>query len=214
MSEQEGVIKFSLNHQTLASPFSSSVLEELKVWRDLSRQLHWLGQDPDRYGGLGYGNISARESSQCFMISASQTSAVLIADNRHFARVTAADIQTNSIASEGVMPPSSESMTHAAIYQCMDSVHWVLHSHCPEIWQHSDVLGLACTAAEIPYGTPEMADAVQRLCRDQVGVNPERASQGVFVMKGHQDGVVCYGSTAKQAISVMMHCYGRAKLLN
>ncbi|MFC3152501.1 class II aldolase/adducin family protein [Litoribrevibacter euphylliae] len=209
MSEQEGVIKFSLTHQTLDRPVNASVLSELMVWRDLSRRLQWLGQDPQRYGGLGYGNISARESSQQFIISASQTSGVITAEPQHFARVLVSDLEQNHIDSEGMLPPSSESMTHAALYQCSDQVSWILHSHCPEIWQHSEALGLAATAAEVPYGTPEMAEAVQQLYRDQA--NP---SQGIFVMKGHQDGVVSYGSTAKQAISTMLDCYGRALLIS
>ncbi len=206
MSEREGVIKFTLAYQTLSHPINSPVLAELSVWRDYSRSLQLLGQDPERYHGLGYGNISARETGAAFVISASQTSGLKTSDDSVFARVQSADLVRNHVASEGMLPPSSESMSHAAIYQCLPEVNWVLHSHCPEIWTRADALALPATAEHIPYGTPDMAMAVQTLVRSM-------PSQGVFVMKGHQDGVVSYGHTAEQAVTLMVSCLARAKLL-
>lgn len=205
MEEREGVIKFSLQHTTLAEPLHSDVMDDLKIWRDLARRLALLGQDPQRYQGLGYGNISARETGAQFLISASQTSGVMDSDDTTFARVLSADIKHNRIVSEGVLPPSSESMTHAAIYQCSDQVNWVVHSHCPEIWTQSDHLALDYTDASIPYGTPEMAYAVQTLFRKMA--SPE---QGIFVMKGHQDGVVSYGRTAELAMDIMLTTLAKA----
>lgn len=219
MEEREGVIKFSLKHRALSEPVSSpelressvsgnsSVLEELRQWRDLARRLYLLGQDPKRYQGLGYGNISARDSETTFLISASQTSGVVVSDDTTFARVLAADLKHNEIVSEGVHPPSSESMTHAALYQCSEQVQWVVHSHCPDIWNASDQLGLPFTEETIPYGTPDMAYAVQALFHQMA--SPE---QGIFVMKGHQDGVVSYGQTAQLAMDVMLTTLAKAKL--
>lgn len=213
MAEQEGVIKFCLEHDTQSKLWTENLAHndtfvELKVWRDLCCKLKLLGQDPELYQGYGYGNISARESKDRFMISASQTSGHEVSDASHFARVLSADVDENRIQSQGLLPPSSESMTHAALYQIAPEVNWVVHSHCADIWCNSDVLGLAYTEQAIPYGTPAMARAVQQLYLTQ----PEK-NQGIFVMKGHEDGVVTYGHTAEQAVSIMLKNYAKARCL-
>lgn len=202
MSEIEGVIKFTMDHEPSDPPACDEILNELMMWRDLCRKLNFLGQDPNRYMGYGYGNISARHSGLQFLISASQTSGVETSQPKHFALVSDACLAENRLTSTGAMPPSSESMTHSAIYQMSDRVHWVVHAHNPEIWTHSDRLDMPFTAADIPYGTPEMADAVMTLCQSF-----ERPEQGIFVMKGHQDGVVSYAPTGKQAVQLMIEAY-------
>ena len=205
MAEQEGVIKFSLQHSNEAYTGAEALCDELIVWRNLCRRLGFLGQVPDRYQGYGYGNISARVNENAFLISASQTSGILEATSEHIAMVSSVNIAQNSLISKGMLPPSSESMTHAALFQFDDNINWIIHSHCPEIWQCSDQLGLPFTEHDVPYGTPEMAYAVQSLC----GTMPSKSS-GVFVMKGHEDGVVSYASSALEAMQLMQNTYADA----
>ena len=201
MSEQEGVIKFHMSHHTKDAFHDLPELTELMVWRDLCRRLNLLGQDEGRYQGYGYGNISIRHPEKGFLISASQTSGIYSCSEEHFAWVTETVLESNQLTSQGPMPPSSESMTHSSIYHVNDQINCVVHAHSPEIWQNSDALKLDYTESEIPYGTPEMAAAVIKLCQTL----PNK-TEGVFVMKGHQDGVVSYASTAKQAVELMVRC--------
>jgi len=213
VAEQEGVIKFCLEHESLSCVWMEALerndtFTELSVWRDLCRKLQLLGQNPNLYQGYAYGNISARESSGSFLISASQTSGHEVSDATHFSRVLSAHVVENRIQSEGMLPPSSESMTHAALYQIAPDVNWVVHSHCADIWQNSGGLNLAFTEQTVPYGTPAMAAAVQQLYLEQ----PDK-TQGIFVMKGHKDGVVSYGHTAEQAVSIMLENYAKARCL-
>ena len=76
---EEGVIKFDLEF-TPAPPVSVPGLEELNAWRHILRQLGLIGQDPARYGGCGFGNVSRRlppydapQNQRAFIVSGSQT---------------------------------------------------------------------------------------------------------------------------------------------
>ena len=56
---REGVIKFDLDYRE-GPPVSADYLTELNAWRTIFCRLGLLGQDPARYGGLGFGNLSRR----------------------------------------------------------------------------------------------------------------------------------------------------------
>ena len=65
MVAAEGVIKFDLRFQN--SPLENSVaLTELLRWRGVFYRLGAIGQDPDRYAGDAFGNISCRLGNSSF----------------------------------------------------------------------------------------------------------------------------------------------------
>ena len=55
----EGVIKYTIEHSA-APPLPASDLAALNAWRKILNQLALIGQDPARYDGIGFGNISCR----------------------------------------------------------------------------------------------------------------------------------------------------------
>ena len=59
MTEREGVIKYSLDFTdgALGEPASLGVLD---AWRSIFKDTGLLGEDPGRYGGYGFGNLSVR----------------------------------------------------------------------------------------------------------------------------------------------------------
>ncbi len=185
----EGVIKFHLTHEE-GPALPEEISAELRAWFVILRKLALLGQDPDRYLGYAYGNLSVR-TKDGFVITCTQTSGKSTLTQEDFARVTAFHIQDNRLISEGPCPPSSEAMTHGAVYQALPQAGAVFHVHSPQIWQNAKALGLPETDAAIEYGTPEMAEAVINLLRN----NPA----GVFSMGGHEDGIVAWGKNAAEA---------------
>lgn len=187
--EREGVIKYQLNYNRAPTPLIDT--SELAVWRTLLCSLGLLGQVPGRYGGLGFGNLSLRCSAG-FLITGSQTSGRTVMSPSDYALVTGWNLATNQVVASGLTPPSSEALTHAALYELSPAVNVVLHVHSPVIWGHSDALGLIKTRAEIPYGTPAMALEVARLMTHQ-------PLPAVFSMAGHEDGVVVYGEDCQTA---------------
>jgi L-ribulose-5-phosphate 4-epimerase len=195
MSEQEGVIKYRLDYH-LAPAQIVEGFAELNAWRVLLWRLGVIGQDDARYGGLGYGNLSLRLDGGGFLITGTQTGHLPQLTAEHYAYVRQARPEENYLQAEGPLPPSSEALTHAAIYLAAPSVRCVAHGHCPEIWRNAKTLGLACVAEEIAYGTPAMARAVSAITETNPG-------QGVIVMLGHQDGLLTYGQTPEQSCWLM-----------
>lgn len=210
--EQEGVIKYSLAFQAETLSIEPSLLTQLNTCRSQLKQRHLIGQDTHRYEGYGYGNISIRPSgnSSEFLISGTQTGMQEVLSVSDIACVTEIDIKQNSLCAKGGIEPSSESMTHGVLYQLDSNINAVVHVHSPEIWSCSDALNLAYTAQNIPYGTPEMAAAVMNLARTLL------STQGlpfIFVMNGHEDGVVVAGESMQQCTFMILDILEKAKAL-
>ena len=192
--EQEGVIKYRLDYQS-SPPRAYPEVAELNAWRTILFQLGLIGQDAGRYDGLAFGNVSFRlDDTPQFVITGSQTSGLRHLTAEHFSAILSADPSRNHIVAEGAMKPSSEALTHAAVYAASGEVKAVVHVHSPIIWRHYQALALPAVDAAIRYGTPEMAEAVLTLfARNLLSEKP------VFVMRGHEDGIVSFGHSITEA---------------
>ena len=209
MKETEGVIKFSLDYtqSTLSKrivDLSRARLSTLNAWRNILKLLGMIGQNPKRYGGLGFGNISIRSESNnnTFLITGTQTGTLNYLHQQHFSLVTTENTEHNSIVATGETRPSSEALTHASIYSTDPSVQAIIHIHHPLIWQMTRQLNLPATSRNIAYGTPSMATEVVQI------VNSISTGQPVvFSMLGHEDGVIGYGvnieSVAQTIIGIL-----------
>ncbi len=195
MKEQEGVIKYHLDHteQPINQTFPFS---EINAWRTIAVRLRLIGQSPDRYDNIGFGNISHRISphSPQFVISGTQTGHIEQLSPDHYCLITHAEPKQNRLQSCGLCKPSSESLTHASVYAQDTAIQAIIHGHCPEIWKHTLALGLPHTSANIPYGTVEMAEAVEQLFQSGNIIKPS-----LFTMLGHEDGVVAFGNNMQEA---------------
>ena len=205
MHEQEGVIKFGFE-KVAGEPRTSRGLVDLNAWREVLVRLGLLGCDPRRYGGLGFGNVSLRlPGSAGFLISGSQTGNLPKLGPEHWVQVFEWNAGNNFLRARGPWNPSAESMTHAAIYDLDPTIRCVLHGHSPEIFAAAGRLGLPTTAADVPYGTPEMAREVGRFYREG-----RMGRSGVLVMAGHEDGVIAYGASAGRAGSLLVRALARS----
>ncbi len=207
--EQEGVTKFDLRFTPAAvCPFAW--IGTLNVWRTRLHELRLIGQEPGRYGGIGFGNVSCRAppgTRGLFLVSGTQTGHLPVLGAPHYCLVTHADVAANRLEAEGPVAPSSESLTHAMLYALAPSIACVLHVHSPDIWRAAGRLGLPATPANVPYGTPAMAEAVAGLLQGG------RLSDGLFVMAGHEDGVVVLGDSVEAAGRTLVSVLERAKTL-
>ena len=103
------------------------------------------------------------------------------------------DLDRNSLRSKGESPPSSEALTHAALYQVRSSIRGVVHVHSHAIWTAWKDR-LPTTKDDVAYGTTEMAYEMIRLHKRNA-----LADLGVIVMGGHQDGVIAFGRSLADA---------------
>jgi hypothetical protein len=206
-TETEGTIRFAYALEPPAGAVAGiDTLRALGAWRALFKRLELLGQDPTRYGGLGFGNLSSRDRHRGdeFVITASQTATAPTLADEDLVRITHSNPGRFWVDAVGRQPPSSETLTHAMIYQADASIGWVFHVHSPEIWRRADELELPATAVDAPYGSPAMAEAVSQL----LARHPSRPF--VFATLGHQDGVFACGASADDTGSALMRVLARA----
>lgn len=194
----EGVIKYQLVFRQ-AEPLVDHDYSALDDWHRQFKEAGILGQDPDRYNGLGFGNLSQRIDRSSFLISGTQTGGLDKLTASDYALVTRTDIPANLVEAQGQVKPSSESLTHAAVYAFDDNIQYVFHVHSPKIWNARSKLEIPETAAHIAYGTPQMADEMIRLYKSGLFNNGN-----ILAMAGHEDGVIGFGATADEAGELIM----------
>ncbi len=194
----EGVIKYRLTHRE-AGPLLDHDYRYLHKWHQIFKAKGILGQDPARYGGLGFGNLSERIGKNKFLISGTQTGGLDRLKPEHYALVTAVDLQNNRVEAQGTVKPSSESLTHAAVYSIDEGIQYVFHVHSPEIWQARDELGIAQTGEDVAYGTAEMAKEMLRLYREE-----GFADGNILAMAGHEDGIISFAESDDEAGDIIL----------
>jgi ribulose-5-phosphate 4-epimerase/fuculose-1-phosphate aldolase len=175
------------------APFDQ--LAELNECRRKLRELRLIGVDSN---GIGFGNLSVRAGATSnFYITGSATAGLAELTFEDCVCVVAYDFQRNWVCYEGGAIPSSESLTHAAIYQADKTTGAVIHCHDCALW--AKLLGRVPTTAQAAaYGTPEMACEIIRLF-DVADVRTRK----ILVMAGHDGGIVTFGQTFEDAFDIL-----------
>src|SRR6201993_4829181 len=171
-------------------------LAELNACRQKLMDQHLLGLDSS---GVGFGNLSVRDGvSRIFYITGSATGGLPKLSLTDCVRIVDCDFKKNWLRYEGAAIPSSESLTHAAIYESDPSTSAVIHCHDLVLWR--TLLNRRPTSSkDVAYGTPEMAYEIIRLFT----VSDVRCRQ-IFVMAGHESGIVAFGNNFGDAFEVLM----------
>lgn len=199
----EGAIKFVPKHADtpLSRRTCGELVARLIAWREILARTGLVGQEPGLYGGFGYGNVSARVGApgaprhrRPFLVSGTQTSGKACMTLDDFCWVEACHLERNEVESRGRVLPSSESLTHGAVYGLGSHIRWVFHSHSPTIWRRAQQLKIPTTRPEVAYGTPQMAREVERLYRET-----QLPEVRILAMAGHEDGIIAFGRTAEEA---------------
>lgn len=189
MSIDEGYIKFNLNHQVTDIEIPEDIFEALTNRRTDLHKLNLVGETPE---GIGFGNISQKYKDG-FFITGSATGAKRILNMEGYAFVSSYSFQLNSVDSLGRTNASSESLSHAAIYECNKEINSVIHIHSAELWdKYKNVL--PTTSEDIGFGTPEIAMEIKNLL-----LNVENYNKGIVIMGGHKDGIISFGKTIDEA---------------
>ena len=171
-------------------------LAQLNLCRRKLLDLRLIGLDSN---GIGFGNVSIRDgASNNFYITGSATGGLPELTATDCVRVVAYDFAMNWLRYEGAAIPSSESLTHAAIYESDLSTSAVIHCHDLGLW--ATLLDrVPTTSNAVPYGTPEIAYEIMRLFK----VSDVRSGK-ILVMAGHEAGIVTFGEDLKDAFNVLM----------
>jgi len=190
----EGYIKFNCNW-ILSNDIPLDKVAELNMWREIMYDKGWIGLYPD---GIGFGNISMRCNEKTFLISGTATGGLPTLTKSHYSLVTNYNLSTNTVTCMGPVKASSESLTHALIYECSAATNAVIHIHNLDLWNR--LLHHAPTSSEnISYGTPEMANEIKRLFAE-TALRKEK----IIVMGGHQEGIISFGRDLEEAGSILI----------
>jgi ribulose-5-phosphate 4-epimerase/fuculose-1-phosphate aldolase len=190
----EGVIKFKCEW-IQSAPLEAHWIEQIDPWRTQLFKHRLIGMYPD---GIGYGNISIRVNKDQFIISGSATGGIPQLTNLHYTKVTEYNLEQNSLTAVGPIIASSESLSHAAVYACNESIGAVMHVHNADLWD-TLINKIPTTHAHIEYGTPAMAFDIMRLYNET-----DIPQKKIMVMAGHPEGIIAFGKNLEEAGSILL----------
>jgi L-ribulose-5-phosphate 4-epimerase len=190
----ESYIKFNCNW-IKAEPVNESQISALNIWRDKLYILGLIGADNN---GIGFGNISTRFKNQEFLITGSATGGLKNLNECHYVLVNEYDLLQNRLTCTGPIKASSESLSHAAIYECSPETNAVIHVHSMAMWENL-MHNVPTTSYNTKYGTPGMAYEIKRLF-NKTTVTVEK----ILVMGGHKGGIISFGATLEEAGIILL----------
>jgi L-ribulose-5-phosphate 4-epimerase len=193
----EGYVKYQCNWIS-ASSIAQEQLIEINSWRSKLYELKLIGQYDN---GIGFGNISIRARGKEFIVSGTSTGNIPHLNPQHYTKVIDFDWDKNFVTCFGPIRASSESLTHAAIYQANPHINAVIHVHDRDLWQNL-LDRVPTTARDCAYGTPEMAREIIRLCQQD-----DLRIAKILVMSGHEEGIITFGHNLDEAGEVLLKYY-------
>ena len=194
----DGYIKFNCILRFEQDAVDMMTAETINISRKKLFEKTLIGMYPN---GIGYGNISLRKgNSNEFYISGSATGGIEELENDHYVLVNDVNIRENIVHCIGSIHASSETMSHAVIYQANKAINAVVHIHNHKMWEtHIDKL--PTTAIDCAYGTPEMAEAIFKI------VQEHNEPRGIIITAGHEEGVITYAETLSEATEIALKHY-------
>ncbi len=189
---EDGIIQFTYNLQRKALPVQyKQYISTLNHLRETLYKLKLIGVNSQ---GLGYGNVSARVNQQEFLITASQTGHLKRLTDENYTLITNYNLDATKVTAIGLNPPSSESLTHAALYQIDPVINYVVHIHNLKMWNYFKKEKTA-TPANATYGTKDLALAMQQLF-----YKPNDS----WVLSGHREGLIYFATDHQKILEMIL----------
>jgi ribulose-5-phosphate 4-epimerase/fuculose-1-phosphate aldolase len=187
-------VKFA--HEQMRAEVGPFDMTEFNRYRRKLLDLQLIGLHPN---GVSYGNLSVRDGGTSdFYITGSASGDLVELTPSDCAKVVAYDFERNWVAYQGSTIPSSESLTHAAIYESEPATGAVIHCHDYNFW--TTILNRVPTTLKgAAYGTLEIAYEILRLF--QVG---DVQGRKIIAMAGHEAGIVTFGRDLEEAFFVLL----------
>lgn len=192
---EEGYIKFDC-HWVKNKPISFDLLKNANKWRNIMYANNLIGIYDN---GIGYGNLSIRYESSSFIITGSATGGLEELSEQHYTLVSEYSLEQNSLICNGPIKASSESLSHAVIYDCSPETNSVIHIHHLDMWKKYK-FQIPTTNKNIAFGTPEMANEIKKLFFET-----DVSSKKIFVMGGHTEGIIAFGKSPAEAGEIVLN---------
>ena len=190
----EGYIKFNIDHSFEEILIPDHIFNLLNIWRTRLFDLNLIGETSD---GIGFGNISVKTKNG-FFITGSATGKNKVLNKNDYAFVYKYYLSENKVFSRGMCKASSESMSHAAVYESYEKINSVIHIHSEIMWKKYYNF-LPTTSESAAFGTPEMAKEIKKIL-----IQPDVLNNGIIIMGGHEDGIITFGNKLDDAGKILM----------
>lgn len=196
----EGVVKFNCHWTQTGSVITDEPYAIMNYWREVLFNMDLVGAYEN---GVGFGNLSLRiGSTNKFFITGSATGEIPLLEPGHYVKVEGFNINDNAVKCVGPLKASSESLTHAAIYQADAGTNAIIHVHSMDLWENLRDR-VPTTGADFEYGTTGLALDVLRLFRES-----DVIEKRIIVMGGDPSGIIAFGNDMDEAINVLMSYIG------
>ncbi|TKG93410.1 class II aldolase/adducin family protein [Puteibacter caeruleilacunae] len=192
MKIDEGYIKFTCQRDHSELDLPNNFLVDLNIWRSKLKENNLIGETPE---GIGFGNISLRSEEQ-FYITGSATGGITLLGSEHIALVTNWNYSKNTLNCTGFIDASSESLSHAAVYEANSTCKAVIHVHHKRMW-NKFLNKMATTPASAKFGTPELALAIHKI------ISTNKHVDNILFTAGHEDGVIAWGESLQDVYNVL-----------
>jgi L-ribulose-5-phosphate 4-epimerase len=189
MINEKGYIKFNC-HWIKSNPINEEQIYGINALREKLFKLKLIGVYSN---GIGYGNISIRLKDTSFLITGTSTGQYPILNVEHYTEVISYNFKDNIITCKGPIKASSESLTHASLYESAREANAVIHVHNLSLWKKL-LHRVPTSSSDIEYGTPEMAVEIQRLFSET-----NLKNEKIIAMAGHEEGVISFGNNIEEA---------------
>lgn len=190
----QGKIQFNCNW--IKGTVEKEKIIELDKWRNKFYSLGLIGINKD---GVGVGNISIRDKGNQFIVSGTGTGKKKNLNEEHYCKVTEFDLKKNCLSCKGKTKASSESLTHAALYESNKGINAVIHVHSPELWKFL-LKKVPATKEGIESRTKEIAFEMQRLIKEK-----RTRQKKIILIEADKEGIICFGKDLNQAGNVLLN---------
>ncbi|MFW6026911.1 MAG: class II aldolase/adducin family protein, partial [Candidatus Woesearchaeota archaeon] len=127
---EDGYIKFNV-HLKKEKVIKKEEIKELNRYRNKLKEMNLIGMKDN---GVGFGNISIKYKKG-FIITASKTGGIENLKLKDYSYVYDYDLDKNELYCKGYKNASSESLSHAAVYESNSKIKSVIHVHSMELWE-------------------------------------------------------------------------------
>jgi len=196
MQLDEGYIKFNIDWKERDLTLNQETFITLNTCRNKLFNLELIGAYDN---GIGFGNISKRFTENKFIITGSATGNISELQSQHYSLVEEYKLNENYVKCIGKTKASSESLSHAIIYETLPKVNAIIHTHNLKMWNRY-FNDLPTTSKKAEFGTPDMALEIKKLLN---------SNSGIIIMGGHEEGILCYGETLKDAEKILISYFNK-----
>lgn len=188
----DGYIKFNI-HLKKEKKFDKKDIKELNKYRQKLKEMNLIGI---KENNVGFGNISQKFKNG-FIITASKTGGIKKLSIKDYSYVYDYDLNKNELFCKGYKNASSESLSHAAVYESNNKINSVIHIHSIDLWKKY-YNKLPTTSIDAKYGTVEMAKQIKEKIKKE---------SGVIIMGGHEEGIITYSPSIKTSFEKIKNLF-------